>query len=150
MTKIFIVTHEKSPILANDILVPIQVGNRANIETNILRDNTLNNISNKNNNFCELTAAYWIWKNYKEAEIVGICHYRRYFNFFNPIYNLKPSAQKKISVSTFKQTKTSTSPATPKSPFRLPFQNPCHPSFRSTRLRLSKPSTARGLPGWIF
>lgn len=58
MTKIFIVTHEKSPILANDILVPIQVGNRANIENNILRDNTLNNISNKNNNFCELTAAY--------------------------------------------------------------------------------------------
>ncbi|OAZ04355.1 DUF4422 domain-containing protein [Flavobacterium succinicans] len=105
MTKIFIVTHEKSPILANDILVPIQVGNRANIETNILRDDTFDTISKKNNTFCELTAAYWIWKNYNDADIVGICHYRRYFNFFNPIYNLKPSAQKKISVSKFKQTK---------------------------------------------
>lgn len=111
MTKIFIVTHEKSPIVANEILVPIQVGNRANIENNILRDNTLDNISSKNNNFCELTAAYWIWKNYNESDIVGICHYRRYFNFFNPIYNLKPSSQKKISLSKFKQSKTSTAPA---------------------------------------
>nr|WP_315169886.1 DUF4422 domain-containing protein [uncultured Flavobacterium sp.] len=109
MTKIFIVTHEKNPILVNDILEPIQVGNNNAIHPEIIRDNTLDTIASKNSNFCELTAAYWIWKNYNEADYVGICHYRRYFNFFNPVYNLKPSAQKKISVAKFKQTKTFTS-----------------------------------------
>lgn len=111
MTKLFIVTHEKNPILVNDILEPIQVGNNNNLHPEIIRDNTLDNIASKNNNFCELTAAYWIWKNYHEADYVGICHYRRYFNFFNPIYNLKPSAQKKISIAKFKQTKTFTTSA---------------------------------------
>ncbi|MGL5111458.1 MAG: DUF4422 domain-containing protein [Flavobacterium sp.] len=111
MTKIFIVTHEKNPILTDDILEPIQVGKNAMIQRKMLRDDTLINITNRNNNFCELTAAYWIWKNYTDAEIVGICHYRRYFNFFNPIYNLKPSAQKKISVAQFKESKTFKSPS---------------------------------------
>lgn len=104
MTKVFVVTHKENPILANEVLVPIQVGTNSPITENILRDNTLDNIAAKNANYCELTAIYWIWKNVKDADYIGICHYRRYLNFYNDWYNLKPSAQKKIKTEDFKKT----------------------------------------------
>lgn len=106
MVKLFVVTHKENPLLSNELLIPIQVGKNNDITETILRDNTLDNIADKNSNYCELTATYWIWKNIKDAEYVGICHYRRYFNFFNPFYNLKPSAQKKVKIADFKKTKT--------------------------------------------
>ena len=106
MVKLFIVTHKKNPVLSNKLLIPIQVGTNEDITATMLRDNTLDNISDKNSNYCELTASYWIWKNIKDTDYVGICHYRRYFNFYNPFYNLKPSAQKKIVSTNFKKTKT--------------------------------------------
>lgn len=43
----------------------------------MLTDNTGENISDKNKQYCELSATYWIWKN-TDHEWTGIEHYRRH------------------------------------------------------------------------
>ena len=79
--KIYVITHKAFKDFApRSLYVSLLVGADINKGKNFyLKDNsTADNISSKNKNYCELTGAYWIWKNVKE-DIVGICHYRRYF-----------------------------------------------------------------------
>ena len=79
-TKIFVATHKKYNYKPMQGYYPIQVGAALNTDRfGYLLDNEGINISNKNKNFCELTACYWIWKNEK-TENVGLCHYRRYLS----------------------------------------------------------------------
>ena len=75
---IFIVSHNPVAIPHDEVLVPIYVGKAASAGMGV-GDNTGENISDKNPNYCEMTAHYWIWKNVKDADYVGVCHYRRYF-----------------------------------------------------------------------
>lgn len=76
--KIFTITHKQFTPPPDSMYLPLHVG-RANTEDlGFMGDNTGDNISSKNPYYCELTGMYWIWKNYYEADYVGICHYRRY------------------------------------------------------------------------
>ena len=38
------------------------------------------NINHLNKFYSELTTMYFVWKNRKESQLVGFCHYRRSFN----------------------------------------------------------------------
>ena len=59
--------------------VSIQVG--AKLTDKVLftvRDDTGDNISEKNKKYCELTALYWAWNN-DTSDYIGLSHYRRKF-----------------------------------------------------------------------
>ncbi len=66
-------------------LIPIQVG-AAGTQERIaaVLDDSGDNISYKNSNYCELTALYWIWKNRlnggenEDGKYFGLFHYRRW------------------------------------------------------------------------
>ena len=80
--KVLVCAHKPDPNTKNEgIYQAIQVGKALHPELDMgyLNDNTGDNISTKNPNWCELTALYWGWKNLKNVEYTGLCHYRRYF-----------------------------------------------------------------------
>ncbi len=45
-----------------------------------IKDNTGENISERNRIYSEGTAFYWMWKNAPRTDYIGLCHYRRHFN----------------------------------------------------------------------
>lgn len=75
--KILVVTHKPYWMPEDKIYLPIQVG--FGEELGFQRDNTGDNIADKNKNYCELTALYWAWKNLN-ADYIGLAHYRRHFS----------------------------------------------------------------------
>jgi len=76
--KILVATHKKYWMPKDSIHLPIHVGRANTDDLGYLGDDTGENISSKNPNYCELTALYWAWKNLK-CDYIGLCHYRRYF-----------------------------------------------------------------------
>ncbi len=89
--KIFVATHKPCQLPDVSCYVPIQVGAQGkkpisyemlgigSRSGDIIRDDGGENISAKNPFYCELTATYYIWKNIT-ADVVGLCHYRRFFS----------------------------------------------------------------------
>jgi len=94
--KIIVAAHKSCEVPKDSVYLPLFVG--ANKKQNIIgvrgginetfaRDDSGENISEKNPTFCELTGIYWAWKNL-DAEVIGLVHYRRLFgrgNHKNPM-----------------------------------------------------------------
>lgn len=76
---IFVMTHKKYDELQDSLYRTLQVGKAVGESLPYLGDDTGENISAQNPYYGELTGYYWIWKNYKADDIIGVCHYRRYF-----------------------------------------------------------------------
>ena len=88
---ILVATHKPSVLLRDAMYQPVHCGRAVShldptdmewMRFNTIGDDTGYNISWLNPYFCELTAVYWAWKNYKNLgspERIGLCHYRRYF-----------------------------------------------------------------------
>ena len=63
--KILVAAHKKYWMPDDDVYLPIHVGREGKEDLGYLGDNTGDNISSKNANYCELTGLYWAWKNLK-------------------------------------------------------------------------------------
>lgn len=76
---IYIATHKAFNNPNLDGYIPLQVGAEIHEDLGYLKDNSGDNISGKNPNYCELTGLYWIWKNTND-DYKGLVHYRRFFS----------------------------------------------------------------------
>lgn len=93
--KVIVATHKKYEMPEDEMYLPLHVGAEGKEEIGYTKDNTNDNISLKNPNFCELTGLYWAYKNL-EADYIGLAHYRRHFkgknkdkNKFKEVLTLK-------------------------------------------------------------
>lgn len=85
---IYIAAHKPYDFINKvDGYYPIQVNAKKNDVFLPITDADGDNISLKNDRFCELTALYWIWKNDNQHDYIGLCHYRRYFKMENDFSN---------------------------------------------------------------
>ena len=75
---IYVITHKSINCTLPEKYFYLQVGAAINGGFAEITDDKNENISIKNQNYCELTGIYWLWKNCADAYI-GITHYRRFF-----------------------------------------------------------------------
>jgi hypothetical protein len=89
MKSIILTAHHKNDIaipIFKEYFFPIQVGaSLSDVNLGIGRDDSGENISSKNRNYCELTAYYYALKNL-DFDSAGLMHYRRIFLNKAPIY----------------------------------------------------------------
>lgn len=87
---VLVAAHKKFEPFQIEGYMPIQVGAKGKQSLGFVRDDSGENISEKNPQYCELTAHYWAWKN-MDSDIVGLVHYRRYF--VEKPYDKNPKSQ---------------------------------------------------------
>ena len=77
--RMVVATHKLyDQIPSEDWYLPVQAGALTHARLPYTGDDTGDQISGKNEWYCELTALYWAWKNLP-GNALGLCHYRRYF-----------------------------------------------------------------------
>lgn len=78
---IYSCTHIHKVIVTNRFIIPLQLRKKiTGIDLGYLSDDMGDNISNKGLLYGgSAPAFYWVWKNDKQSDYVGFCHYRRYF-----------------------------------------------------------------------
>lgn len=100
--KVIVATHKKYQMPDDKMYLPMHVGAEGKEDLGYEKDNTLDNISLKNPNFCELTGLYWAWKNLK-ADYIGLVHYRRHLTISKKKY--KTEEEKFKHCLTYDETK---------------------------------------------
>ncbi len=77
-TTIIVATHKPYWVPDDPMYLPVQMGHAIHPACGYIGDDTGDNISERNANFCELTGLYWAAHNI-DSDYIGIVHYRRYF-----------------------------------------------------------------------
>ena len=93
--RIYVMTHKEFIVPDDPMYVPVHVGRKPWLDAQekavdsgrrdgcqalltYTGDDSGDNISDQNCYYSELTGLYWVWKNVRDMEYVGTCHYRRY------------------------------------------------------------------------
>ena len=83
-------THKETDIPSIDNYIPLLVGgvNHPDLFGLYESDDSGDNISYKNDSYCELTGLYWMWKN-TSHRFLGLVHYRRFFAEVHRLLKIK-------------------------------------------------------------
>lgn len=71
-------THKQFDVPEDPMYQPLHVGHVNAVDFGYMGDDVGENISHLNCYYSELTGHYWLWKNCKDVDYIGTCHYRRY------------------------------------------------------------------------
>lgn len=86
-TAIYVAAHKKVELSLPDgyRLCQVNASKNGRWEGDCVHDDdSADNISGKNDRYCELTALYALWKN-SDADVKGLAHYRRFFSANNKL-----------------------------------------------------------------
>ena len=75
---IYAMTHKQFEVPSDPLYQPLHVGRACALDLGYPGDDTGENISHLNCYYSELTGHYWLWKNCRDLDYIGTCHYRRY------------------------------------------------------------------------
>ncbi len=76
--RIYAMTHKQFDVPQDPLYQPMHVGHAQAQDLGYPGDDSGENISHLNCYYSELTGHYWLWKNCKDVDYIGTCHYRRY------------------------------------------------------------------------